>query len=46
MNHEKTQTFLEQLETRFLTLLGFALGVSLGKWRLIAMTKNKRNDIK
>jgi len=34
------------LETRFLTLLGFALGVSLGMWRLIAMTKNKRNDIK
>jgi len=34
------------LETRFLTLLGFALGVSLGMWRLIAMTKYKRNDIK
>ena len=34
------------LETRFLTLLGFALGVSLGMWHLIAMTKNKRNDIK
>ncbi len=34
------------LETRFLTLLGFALGVSLGMWHLIAMTKNMRNDIK
>ena len=27
------------LETRFLTLLGFALGVSLGMWHLIAMTR-------
>ncbi len=34
-----------QLETRFLTMLGFALGVPLGMWHLIAMTKNKRNDI-
>ena len=34
-----------QLETRFLTLLGFALGVPLGMWHLIAMTKSKRNKI-
>jgi hypothetical protein len=34
-----------QLETRFLTLLGFAFGVPLGMWHLIAMTKSKRNDI-
>ena len=34
-----------QLETRFLTLLGFALGVPLGMWHLIAMTKSKRKDI-
>ena len=34
-----------QLGTRFLTLLGFALGVPLGMWHLIAMTKRKRNDI-
>ena len=34
-----------QLETRFLTLLGFALGVPLGMWHLIAMTKSKRNEI-
>ena len=34
-----------QLETRFLTLLGFALGIPLGMWHLIAMTKSKRNDI-
>ena len=34
-----------QLETRFLALLGFALGVPLGMWHLIAMTKSKRNDI-
>ena len=34
-----------QLETRFLTLLGFALGVPLGMWHLITMTKSKRNDI-
>ena len=33
-----------QLGTRFLTLLGFALGVPLGMWHLIAMTKIKRND--
>ena len=33
-----------QLETRFLTLLGFALGVPLGMWHLIAMTKSKRNE--
>ncbi len=34
-----------QLETRFLALLGFALGVPLGMWHLIAMTRNKRNDL-
>jgi hypothetical protein len=34
-----------QLGTRFLALLGFALGVPLGMWHLIAMTKSKRNDI-
>ena len=34
-----------QLGTRFLTLLGFALGVPLGMWHLIAMTKSKRKDI-
>jgi hypothetical protein len=34
-----------QLGTRFLTLLGFALGVPLGMWHLIAMTKIKRNDL-
>jgi len=34
-----------QLETRFLTLLGFAFGVPLGMWHLIAMTKSERNDI-
>jgi hypothetical protein len=33
-----------QLETRFLALLGFALGVPLGMWHLIAMTKRKRNE--
>ena len=37
---------MKDKETRFRTLLGFALGVSLGMWRLIAMTKNKRNDVK
>jgi len=30
-----------QLETRFLALFGFALGVPLGIWHLIAMTKSK-----
>ena len=34
-----------QLETRFLALVGFALGVPLGIWHLIAMTKKKRNDV-
>ncbi len=34
-----------QLETRFLTLLGFALGVPLGMGHLVAMTKRKPNDI-
>jgi hypothetical protein len=34
-----------QLGTRFLALLGFACGVPLGMWHLIAMTKSKRNDI-
>ena len=34
-----------QLGTRFLTLLGFALGIPLGMWHLIAMTRNKRNDL-
>ncbi len=34
-----------QLETRFFALLGFALGVPLGMWHLIAMTKRKRNDV-
>ena len=34
-----------QLGTQFLTLLGFALGVPLGMWHLIAMTKIKRNDL-
>ena len=34
-----------QLETRFLSMLGLALGVPLGIWHLIAMTKNKRNAI-
>ena len=34
-----------QLGTRFLALLGFALGVPLGMWHLIAMTKSKRNEI-
>ena len=30
--------------TGFLALLGFALGVPLGIWHLIAMTKSKRDD--
>jgi len=30
-----------QLETRFLALFGFALGVPLGIWHLIAMTNSK-----
>ena len=30
-----------QLDTRFLTVLGFACGVPLGMWHLIAMTKNE-----
>ena len=34
-----------QLEGRFFTLLGFALGVPLGIWYLIAMTKSKRKEI-
>ena len=34
-----------QLGTRFFTLLGFALGVPLGMWHLIAMTKSNRNEI-
>ncbi len=34
-----------QLETRFLTMLGFGLGVPFGMWHLIVMTKSKRNDI-
>ncbi len=34
-----------QLETRFFALLGFALGVPLGMWHLVAMTKRKRNDV-
>ena len=34
-----------QLDTRFLTLLGFACGVPLGMWHLIAMTKGTRTDI-
>jgi hypothetical protein len=34
-----------QLESRFFTLLGFALGVPLGIWYLIAMTKSKRKEI-
>ena len=34
-----------QLETRFLTMLGFGLGVPFGVWHLIVMTKSKRNDI-
>jgi hypothetical protein len=34
-----------QLETRFLGLLGFALGVPLGIWHIIAMTKSKRNEL-
>jgi hypothetical protein len=34
-----------QLETQFLTVLGFALGVPLGMWHLIAMTKSKRSDL-
>jgi hypothetical protein len=33
------------LGTRFLSLTGFALGVPLGMWHLIAMTKSKRNDL-
>ena len=33
-----------QLGTRFLTVIGFALGVPLGMWHLIAMTKSKRNE--
>ena len=33
------------LDTRFLTLLGFACGVPLGMWHLIAMTKGTRSDI-
>ena len=33
-----------QLDTRFLTLLGFACGVPLGMWHLIAMTKGTRSD--
>ena len=32
------------LETRVLSLLGFALGVPLGIWHLIAMTKNDRTS--
>jgi hypothetical protein len=32
-----------QLETRCFSLLGFALGVPLGIWHIIAMTKSKRN---
>lgn len=34
-----------QLETRFLAFLGFVLGVPLGIWHLIAMTRHKQNDI-
>ena len=34
-----------RLGTRFLTLLGFAVGVPLGMWHLMAMTKSKRKDI-
>ena len=34
-----------QFGTRFLTLIGFALGVPLGMWHLIALTKKKQNDI-
>ena len=34
-----------QLETRFLTVIGFTLGVPLGIWHLIAMTKNERDEI-
>jgi hypothetical protein len=34
-----------QLGTRFVTLLGFGLGVPLGLWHLIAMTKIKRTEI-
>ena len=33
------------LETRILAVLGFALGVPLGMWHLIAMTMSKRNEI-
>jgi hypothetical protein len=33
------------LDTRFFTLLGFACGVPLGMWHLIAMTKGTRSDI-
>jgi hypothetical protein len=33
-----------QLETRFLSLLGFAVGVPLGMWHLITMTKGTRSD--
>jgi len=29
----------------FFVAAGFAMGVSLGMWHLIAMTKRKRNDI-
>lgn len=34
-----------QLATRYLSLVGFALGVPLGMWSLIAMTKRNRNEI-
>lgn len=34
-----------ELGTRFLGLTGFALGVPLGMWHLIAMTRSKRNDL-
>ena len=34
------------LDTRFLTLLGFACGVPLGMWHLIAMTKIKRTILR
>ncbi len=33
-----------QFGTRFLMFLGFALGVPLAIWSLIAMTKGKRTD--
>lgn len=34
-----------QLDTRFLALLGFVLGFALGMWHLILMTKSKRIDL-